>query len=833
MPPAGMEAGPAPQAQQLASRRPDGRKRWIAAALLVALAAASVWAWLRVVEIRDRLAADAPVVARRSVAVLDLRDLAGRSETAWLSTALSEMLATELSQGGDLRVVPGQNVVRALDDLGLGGRDALDREQKLRLRRRLGADYLVLGSYTALAEGGALRVDLRLEDARGDQTVATVGQNGTQSELFELVGETGAALRRALGAEERRAAAPVLPTSPEAARLYAEGLDALRRFEPRRGRELLEQAVGADPQNALARSALATAWSSLGYAGRAEEEARRARELAADLPVEEGLVVEARYFEAAQEWSRAAEIWERLWSAYPDVGGYGLRVAGCRTQAGQPQQALAAALALRNLPPPEGEDPRIDLAEATAAGALADYRRQADASARAVERAERDGATLIAAEALVVRGWALRNLGRTAEARAAIERGRDQFEERGNRKGVSSADSALGGVLSDLGEPEAAQRAFERSLTVARELGDRGAEALALNNLAVLARNRGENEVARASYERTVALFEETGNRRGAAFAANNLAVCLTELGEFSEAGRRATSALSTWRESGDKGGLAAALGTLGGVRRRTGELSGAADAWREALALRRETGQRPGEAVALNGLGTTLLESGDLAGAQGHFAAAETLARELGAKSSLASALVGLSEVASARAEPSAALSALAEAQSLRRELGQRAGVARLRVSVARLDLESDPDAAAGAAREVLAAPREERTPEVEAAARIVAARALVAGGDRGAARELLTVPGLAERLATAQRFGWRIASALAASAGDRLAAQAEIGAVRREAAAAGFVPAELDAALAELSLTGAGGAELAARARAAGYEALALRAARRTEER
>jgi len=49
---------------------------------------------------------------RRSVAMLGLKNLSGRPEEAWLSTALSEMLNTELAAGEQLRTIPGENVAR-------------------------------------------------------------------------------------------------------------------------------------------------------------------------------------------------------------------------------------------------------------------------------------------------------------------------------------------------------------------------------------------------------------------------------------------------------------------------------------------------------------------------------------------------------------------------------------------------------------------------------------------------------------------------------------------------------------------------------------------------
>jgi hypothetical protein len=50
------------------------------------------------------------VNARRSAAVLGFRNLSGRTDEAWLSMTLSEMLTTELAAGGALRTVPGAQV---------------------------------------------------------------------------------------------------------------------------------------------------------------------------------------------------------------------------------------------------------------------------------------------------------------------------------------------------------------------------------------------------------------------------------------------------------------------------------------------------------------------------------------------------------------------------------------------------------------------------------------------------------------------------------------------------------------------------------------------------
>src|SRR5580704_7547262 len=63
--------------------------------------------------------------ARRSIAVLGFRNLSGRPEEGWLSTALAEMLSTELEAGEKLRLISGEDVARTKLDLPLADADSL------------------------------------------------------------------------------------------------------------------------------------------------------------------------------------------------------------------------------------------------------------------------------------------------------------------------------------------------------------------------------------------------------------------------------------------------------------------------------------------------------------------------------------------------------------------------------------------------------------------------------------------------------------------------------------------------------------------------------------
>src|SRR6266852_5669856 len=208
---------------------------------------------------------------RRSVAVLGFKNLSGRTDTAWLSTALSEMLTTELAEGGKLRTIPGESVAQTRISLSLPEADSLSRETLGRVYRILGSDFVLLGSYLDMADTGQnVRLDLRVQDAGLGETVTSLAESGSEEALADLVIRTGAAVRERLGVSgispaEKAQAQAFLPANPEATRLYAEGLAKLRVFDALGARDLLEKAVDADPSSAIAHSALADAWATLGY----------------------------------------------------------------------------------------------------------------------------------------------------------------------------------------------------------------------------------------------------------------------------------------------------------------------------------------------------------------------------------------------------------------------------------------------------------------------------------------------------------------------------------------------------------------------------------------
>jgi DNA-binding winged helix-turn-helix (wHTH) protein/TolB-like protein len=136
-----------------------------------------------------------------AIAILGFKNLSGRPEEAWLSTAFAEMLSTEMGAGGTLRVIPTQDVAASNADGSLSGADENSHELLQKVRQASGVDAIVLGSYTALGKssGGQVRLDVQVQDTSSGEIRARLSVTGTEEELFPMIARLGADLRRKLG----------------------------------------------------------------------------------------------------------------------------------------------------------------------------------------------------------------------------------------------------------------------------------------------------------------------------------------------------------------------------------------------------------------------------------------------------------------------------------------------------------------------------------------------------------------------------------------------------------------------------------------------------------
>jgi tetratricopeptide (TPR) repeat protein/TolB-like protein len=792
----------------LAEAKP--RRVWIAAAvvfLVVLLVAVLGLAGYLVTRKRTSERGGNAARSRRSVAVLGFKNLGSDKSQNWLSTALSEMLTTELAAGDKLRTVPGENVARAKADLALPDAESLAAETLAKVHSILGTSLVVLGSY--LDMDGQIRVDVRVQDAAAGETVAKFFQVGTEAQLFDLVRHLGETLRNECGAgevtpEQATSIRASEPVNTEAAKLFAEGLAKLRSFDAMQARDLLTQAVGKDPAYAMAHEALAEVWSQLGYDDKAKEESRRAFELSAGLSRQDALGIEARFREETREWTKAVDIYHSLWTVFPDDPEYGLRLASAQVSAGQGQDALLTINALRKIAAPMRDDPRIDLAESSSAASLSDYKRAETANERAILTAGQQGSEGLRAEALLRQCWALRNLGDPERAKTAGQQAGEILGRVGDLRGQARSLTCVADVLADQGQLSSAQDMHERALELARKIGAQKDIAGALINLGNVQAYQQKLTDSTRQYQLALALANSIGDKSDALLAQDNLGANLSLQGDFTAARKSFEDSVRTAEEIGDQAGIVEALINLSSVSYLQGDLQNAKEDLEKSIAKARQLQLKSRLAMAVAGLGDVLFAEDDLPGAGQSYQQSLVMRGELGEKGGMANSHVSLAILALENGQP-------AQAESLARDAAKE------------FETENDADQRT-AAEDVLAQSLIAQGDYDRAAKEIDLARKLGArdlpttlsltitraklltktGKNAEAERELQQVESRAAE-SSLLGFEWQARLALADAqilSGNRASARANLQLVKRQAAPRGFHLVARKAAAVEASL-------------------------------
>jgi eukaryotic-like serine/threonine-protein kinase len=755
--------------------------------LFIALVLALNWRASRDWLFRRGSKAAAPVslpspVVRKSVAVLGFQNASKRDETAWLSTALGEMLATELSAGEKLRIIPAENVARMERDLSLTDTHTLASDTLKRVHNYLGSDLMLVGGYTTLgkASGGQLRLDVRLQDAATGETIASVAEAGSEINLFDLVSRVGSDLRRRLGIGDL---APVdaagvqasYPTTPEAARLYTQGLSKLRVFNSREALASLQKAVAVDPKFPLAHYALALAWSALGYDDRAKDESKLAFELSGNLSREDRLLVEGQYREKAREWPVAIGVYQTLAGFFPDNAEYGLKLANAQTRGGKAKDALATIAALKMLPPPQSDDPRISLQESQTRRALGDSKGQLAAAAEAANQAATQGSRFV-------------------EASARLSEGTAHF---------------------NLGEKEKALAAWEESRRIWASAGYSGEVAKTMINTGLIFYQMGNQTEARKSYEEALSIWRTTGNKAGQGTALANLGNLRNDEGDLAGAKQMFLDVLAISRELGGLDALT--LVDLGDVQIGLGDLAGAITNYREAVGLARQQGDRWTLAAALAHISRAFYLHGDLQSAKASIQEALDITRQTDDKSRAARTMASWGEILMAEGDLPQARKQLEEALKIRTEIDQKSNAAETRLQLAALSiLEGNAAEAERTAREVGDEYRKEAHPDDEIRADVVLLQALHAENKSDeAAKEAIAAQLLSAKSQNVlNRLALMIVEAQIYSAsGKQDEALQNLSTATHDAARSGFVPEQFEARLAHAEILLASGKVAAAR--------------------
>ena len=571
---------------------------------------------------------------RKSVAVLGFKNLSGNPQKAWLSTALSEMLITELGEGDQLRTIPGESVANMKISLALPDTDSYSKQTLHRIAQNLGSDDVVVGSFVPIGSG-QLRLDLRLQDTASGETVATVSEKGDESQIDDLVNKAGDELRGKLGiaplSEEQTASArESLPSNPEAARLYSQGLEAMRLFDAQSARNLFERAAAIEPGHAPTHSALAGALLSLGYEDKAKEQAQKALDLSAKSSREDRLVIEGRSHKLLGQWQAAIDDYRALFDFYPDNVDYGIGLLSAQESAGKLADSEATLARLRKLNVSEADAARLDLWDAEIGSAQGDMKRQQAMSQKAVEEAKETGANLLVAEAMIVQGDALEKLGQPDKSMAQIEAARALYVAAGEQRGVGRTLMLEGDINFDLGSYRAARKNFDEALVAFQKIGAHRSVRGVYEGIGNVLYAEGRPSEAVEYYNKALQFDLSIHDAASLASDYGNIANAMDDMGNLQASLKMQQQALDAFNQLNDNKGATETLFNLGNVAVEMGDLAAAKKYYQDALDLGRKIDYRLSEPYPIEGLGDVLAAQGDEAGANKQYDQALAMAAEM-----------------------------------------------------------------------------------------------------------------------------------------------------------------------------------------------------------
>jgi serine/threonine protein kinase len=597
----------------LEAEPPHRTKLAVACAALV-VAGAAAW----------RLADASPDAAegRRSVAIVGFKNLSLRSDTAWLSSALSESLTVDLAAGERLRTISGEDVARARSELALSDAEGYSADTLRHVRDVTGADLVVVGSYLAFGadKHERLQLTVRVQDTRSGATVVRISDGATIAEVLELVHRDAERLRSGIGIEsappiDGRAALAALPAGSEALQRFSAGLAKQRELDAQSARVLFEQAAALEPANAMIHAQLAEALLSLGYDRDAKAEIQRAAALASALPAAGRTLISARAYEIARDWDRAIAAYRALADEHPDELEYRLRLAKVLTKSNRGTEALSTIAELRLQPFVDASDPRLDLAEATAAEATGDFLRAERAARRAASRAEATGATRLLAHGHLALAHALAFEGKPDEAIARAREAKLTFVLTGDKDHEARALGIEAYALNERGDVEEAEQINARVLALQREMGDRKNAATMLLNIALIATNRGQLDRAQQLTLEALDDARAIGDRRLEALALVRLAGNAAVAGDPATAIARADEAMAV-RAPDDLRNYYFALECRGAAEAMMGRLDDARAHLEQAVAVAHRLGARADASGDLVFVASIRIDAADLAGA-------------------------------------------------------------------------------------------------------------------------------------------------------------------------------------------------------------------------
>ncbi len=759
----------------LRMKRSVARQRGpLVAAAAVAVVALGAWWW------GTRPPAVAPEGPVHTLAIVPFTNATGAAEFDWMRGGLPEMLVTDLSQSKYVRPVPGQRVLKVLDQAGVSAQTRFDEAALESVSKLAPADSVLSGQF--LESGGKLRLDLTLRRA-GTGVATPVKVETAATDVFGAVDQITRAVKQHLDlkpaqirADEDRPIAEVSTASFEALRAYQAGLAQLQQGAAKAAAPLLQEATTKDPNFAMAYAKLAQAQLDAGERDAAEGTIARALELAekAPLPTPERYQIHATAALVKEDYEQAATTYAELQKLFPNDPDIAMSRAQALERRGKFKDSAAAYRQVIQLSPGYGAA-LLGLGRVLNSGGNSEEAIQSLKDALATRQF--DGKTEALGMIHSILGVAYRNTGQFDPAIDHLSQSLALRQKAGDKGGIAVTLQNLASVYEHRGDMKKALDYYGQALALARSIGDRRRESNALYQLAKTQRLTGNLDKALASLRESMQIETERKDYGALGNRLNAIAEIYRQKGLYDDAMVYLEQAKTQLEKSDRKVDKSINLTSIGGIRRAQGHYDQAVESYLAALALSTEIKEEMGVASLYHELAEVYADQGryadaygglqksleiytarqekpDLAGARAalgnllvtigqteaaskELAEAETLGKEVRAEGLLPGILLGKAEVLHLQGKREDSAATFEEANVKANLSGQKEVAVRSRIALGELFLEQGKPVNA---ESILRRTRQEaalsRLKPLEAAAALALGQALLAKGDEEGAR-------------------------------------------------------------------------------------------------
>lgn len=420
--------------------------------------------------------------------------------------------------------------------------------------------------------------------------------------------------------------------SPEAKRLYDDGMQALREGSYLKASKLFEQSIQQDKQFPLAHARLAQTWMELDYEGKATDEMLRVTELVPNMsaPALDVLYLQAINGMVRRNYRGAVENFEEIVRRVPEAEkapAYA-DVARAYEWAREIDRAASAYEEVTR------RDPQ-SAAAFTRLGAIYGRRQENDKSSAAFDKAQSlydaHGNIEGMAEVFYQRG-ALLNLGdKLPEAKEQLRHALDLALTTDNKSLQIRILLQLGGVFYSTGETLRAEEFATRAVELARaeQLDNLTTDGLVdIGNAFFL---RGENSEAQKRFEQALQIATANKGQRAAARASLSLASLMVQLGNGVKAVSYLEPALAFYRQGNFGRETSQALLLLGYANELQGNNDAALESFNEQLKLAQQINDQAQVAHTHSAIGLLLSHQERFTEAVAHYDESYRLNKSLG----------------------------------------------------------------------------------------------------------------------------------------------------------------------------------------------------------